>query len=72
MFIKKHYKININDKPIKLLFNYMVRYYKDEEDFEKMLENHFIEAFNKINVKNPEEKDLENYNFRLKLLNKYV
>ena len=72
MFIKKHYKINVNDKPIKLLFNYMVRYYKNEEDFEKMLEDKFIEAFNKINVKNPEEKDLENYNFRLILLNKYV
>lgn len=72
MFIKKHYKINVNDKPIKLLFNYMVRYYKNEEDFENMLEDQFIEAFDKINVKNPEEKDLENYNFRLKLLNKYV
>lgn len=72
MFIKKHYKINENDKPIKLLFNYMVRYYKDEEDFEKMLEKYFIKAFNKINVKNPEEKDLKIYNFRLTLLNKYV
>ena len=72
MFIKKHYKISINDKPIKLLFNYMVRYYKNEKDFEKMLEDKFIEAFNKINVKNPEEKDLENYDFRLILLNKYV
>ena len=37
MFIKKRYKINVNDKPIKLLFNYMVRYYKNEEYFEKML-----------------------------------
>lgn len=72
MFIKKYYKININDKPIKLLFNYMVRYYKSEEDFEKMLEDKFIETFDKINVKNPKEKDLENYNFRLILLNKYV
>lgn len=72
MLIKKHCKININDKPIKLLFNYMVRYYKDEEHFEKMLEDQFIEVFNKINVKNPKEKDLENYNFRLKLLNEYV
>lgn len=72
MFIKKYYKINSNDEPIKLLFNYMVRYYKNEEDFEKILEDYFIEAFDKINVKNPEEKDLENYNFRLKLLNKYV
>lgn len=72
VFIKKHYKINENDKPIKLLFNYMVRYYKDEEDFEKMLEKYFIKAFNKINVKNPEEKDLKIYNFRLTLLNKYV
>ena len=72
MFIKKRYKINVNDKPIKLLFNYMVRYYKNEEYFEKMLEDQFIEAFNKINVKNPEEKDLESYNFRLKLLNEYI
>ena len=72
MFIKKRYKINANDKPIKLLFNYMVRYYKNEEHFEKILEDQFIEVFNKINVKNPEEKDLENYNFRLKLLNEYV
>ena len=72
ILIKKHCKINTNDKPIKLLFNYMVRYYKDEEHFEKMLEDQFIEAFNKINVKNPEEKDLEDYNFRLKLLNEYV
>ena len=72
MFIKKHYKIDVNDEPIKLLFNYMVRYYKNEKDFEKILEDKFIEAFNKINVKNPEEKDLENYNFRLTLLNKYV
>lgn len=72
MFIKKHYKIDVNNKPIKLLFNYMVRYYKNEKDFEKILEDKFIEAFNKINVKNPEEKDLENYNFRLTLLNKYV
>ena len=72
MFIEKRYKINTNDKPIKLLFNYMVRYYKNEEHFEKMLEDQFIEAFDKINVKNPEKKDLESYNFRLKLLNKYV
>ncbi len=72
MFIKKHYKINVNDKPIKLLFNYMVRYYKSKEDFEKMLEGKFIEICDKINVKNPKEKDLENYNFRLILLNKYV
>ena len=72
MFIEKHYKINVNDKPIKLLFNYMTRYYKNEEYFEKMLEDQFIEVFNKINVKNPEEKDLESYNFRLKLLNEYV
>ena len=72
ILIKKHCKINTNDKPIKLLFNYMVRYYKDEEHFEKMLEDQFIEAFNKINVKSPEEKDLEDYNFRLKLLNEYV
>lgn len=72
MFIKKYYKIDANDKPIKLLFNYMVRHYKNEEDFEKMLEDKFIEALNKINVKNPEKKDLESYNFRLKLLNKYV
>ena len=72
MFIEKHYKINTNDKPIKLLFNYMVRYYKNEEHFEKMLEDQFIEVFNKINVKNPEEKDLKDYNFRLKLLNEYV
>ena len=72
MFIEKYYKINVNDKPIKLLFNYMIRYYKNEEYFEKMLEDQFIEVFNKINVKNPEEKDLESYNFRLKLLNEYV
>lgn len=72
MFIEKRYKINANDKPIKLLFNYMVRYYKNEEHFEKMLEDQFIEAFDKINVKNPEKKNLESYNFRLKLLNKYV
>ena len=72
MFIEKHYKINTNDKPIKLLFNYMVRYYKNEEHFEKMLEDQFIEAFDKINVKNPEKKDLESYNFRLKLLSEYV
>ena len=31
MFIEKHYKINVNDKPIKLLFNYMTRYYKNEK-----------------------------------------
>lgn len=72
MFIKKYYKINVNDKPIKFLFNYMVRYYKNEEDFEEMLEGYFIEAFDKINIKNPKEKDIENYNFRLTLLNKYV
>ena len=72
ILIKKYCKINANDKPIKLLFNYMVRYYKDEEHFEKILEDQFIDIFNKINVKNPEEKDLENYNFRLKLLNEYV
>ena len=72
MFIEKRYKINANDKPIKLLFNYMVRYYKNEEYFENMLEDQFIDIFNKINVKNPEEKYLESYNFRLKLLNEYV
>ena len=72
VFIEKHYKINANDKPIKLLFNYMVRYCKNEEYFEKMLESKFIEAFDEINVKNPKEKDLESYNFRLKLLNEYV
>ena len=50
----------------------MIRYYKDEEHFEKMLEDQFIEVFNKINIKNPGKKDLEDYNFRLKLLNEYV
>ena len=72
ILIKKYCKVNTNDKPIKLLFNYMVRYYKDEEHFEKMLEDQFIEVFNKINIKNPGKKDLEDYNFRLKLLNEYV
>ena len=72
IFIEKHYKINANDKPIKLLFNYMVRYHKNEEHFEKMLEDQFIEVFDKINVKNPRKKDLEDYNFRLKLLSEYV
>ena len=56
MFIKKNYKINANDKLIKLLFNYMVRYYKNEKHFEKMLEDQFIEVFNKINIKNPGKK----------------
>ena len=43
VFIKKHYKISIYSYPYKFLFNYMVRYFKDQKNFEDFLEKKYLE-----------------------------
>ena len=42
MFIKKHYKISMYSHPYRFLFNYMVRYFKDQQDFEDFLEKKYL------------------------------
>ena len=43
MFIKKRYKINMYSHPYRFLFNYMVRYFKDQKSFEDFLEKKYLE-----------------------------
>ena len=43
VFIKKHYKINMYSHPYRFLFNYMVRYFKDQKSFEDFLEKKYLE-----------------------------
>ncbi len=42
MFIKKHYKIDMYSHPYRFLFNYMVRYFKDQQEFEDFLEKKYL------------------------------
>lgn len=48
MFIKKHYKINMYSHPYRFLFNYMVRYFKDQQDFEDFLEKKYLKEKKKL------------------------
>ena len=43
VFIKKHYKISMYNHPYRFLFNYMVRYFKDQKSFEDFLEKKYLE-----------------------------
>ena len=43
IYIKKHYKISMYSHPYKFLFNYMVRYFKDQKSFEDFLEKKYLE-----------------------------
>ena len=43
VFIKKCYKISMYSHPYKFLFNYMVRYFKDQKSFEDFLEKKYLE-----------------------------
>ena len=43
VFIKKHYKISMYSHPYRFLFNYMVRYFKDQKSFEDFLEKKYLE-----------------------------
>lgn len=68
MFIKKHYKINMYSHPYRFLFNYMVRYFKDQQDFEDFLKKKYIEEKKEL-IKilkqyKDEEKELTYNEFR--------
>ena len=66
MFIKKHYKINMYSHPYRFLFNYMVRYFKGQQDFEDFLEKKYLEEKNKLVkiLKQGEDKELTYNEFR--------
>ena len=57
MFIKKYYKISIYSHPYRFLFNYMVRYFKDQQDFEDFLEKKYLEEKKKLIKIQKQEKD---------------
>lgn len=66
MFIKKHYKINMYSHPYRFLFNYMVRYFKDQKSFEDFLEKKYLkEKKELIEIrKRKQEKELTYNEFR--------
>ena len=66
MFIKKHYKISMYSHPYRFLFNYMVRYFKDQQDFEDFLEKKYLkEKKELIEIrKQKQEKELTYIEFR--------
>lgn len=66
MFIKKHYKINMYSHPYRFLFNYMVRYFKNQQDFEDFLEKKYLkEKKELIEIRKQEqEKELTYDKFR--------
>ena len=66
MFIKKYYKISIYSHPYRFLFNYMVRYFKDQQDFEDFLEKKYLkEKKELIEIrKQKQEKELTYNEFR--------
>ena len=66
MFIKKHYKIYMYSHPYRFLFNYMVRYFKNQQDFEDFLEKKYLEEKKKLIKiqKQGKEKELTYNEFR--------
>lgn len=64
MFIKKHYKINMYSHPYRFLFNYMVRYFKDQQDFEEFLEKKYLKEKKELKKNLKQEKELTYNEFR--------
>lgn len=64
MFIKKYYKIDMYSHPYRFLFNYMVRYFKDQQDFENFLEKKYLEEKKKLIKIQKQEKELTYNEFR--------
>ena len=64
MFIKKHYKINMYSHPYRFLFNYMVRYFKDQQDFEDFLEKKYFKEKKELIEIRKQEKELTYDEFR--------
>ena len=58
MFIKKHYKIDMYSHPYRFLFNYMVRYFKDQQDFEDFLEKKYLKEKKELIEIQKQEKEL--------------
>ena len=63
MFIKKHYKIDMCSHPYRFLFNYMVRYFKDQQDFEDFLEKKYLEEKKELIKIQKQDKKLTYYEF---------
>lgn len=64
MFIKEHYKINMYSHPYRFLFNYMVRYFKDQQDFEDFLEKKYLKEKKELIEIQKQEKELTYDEFR--------
>ena len=66
VFIKKHYKINMYSHPYRFLFNYMVRYFKDQKSFEDFLEKKYLEEKKELTkiLKQNKNKELTCNEFR--------
>lgn len=64
MFIKKHYKISMYSHPYRFLFNYMVRYFKDQQDFEDFLEKKYLKEKKELIEIQKQEKELTYNEFR--------
>lgn len=64
MFIKKHYKINMYSHPYRFLFNYMVRYFKDQKSFEDFLEKKYLKEKKELIEIQKQEKELTYNEFR--------
>ena len=64
MFIKKHYKINMYSHLYRFLFNYMVRYFKDQQDFEDFLEKKYLKEKKEFIEIQKQEKELTYNEFR--------
>lgn len=64
VFIKKHYKINMYSHPYRFLFNYMVRYFKDQKSFEDFLEKKYLEEKKELTKILKQNKELTCNEFR--------
>ena len=66
VFIKKHYKISMYSHPYRFLFNYMVRYFKDQKSFEDFLEKKYLEEKKELTkiLKQNKSKELTYDEFR--------
>lgn len=64
MFIKKYYKIDMCSHPYRFLFNYMVRYFRDQQDFEDFLEKKYRKEKKELIEIRKQEKELTYNEFR--------
>ena len=64
VFIKKHYKISMYNHPYRFLFNYMVRYFKDQKSFEDFLEKKYLEEKKELTKILKQNKELTCNEFR--------